>query len=138
MVDLDAGYKIAQEMKRVSATDTSNDRFNINRENKMSDEILTVKKDNVLAAAKECDEAKRILAKVFPDAFEEKKTYCKIEELECRIATFGDGLFFKIILPGGHRIMSGYDCKEEGGRIWVPFFKGDGFELDEKNFKIKK
>ena len=38
----------------------------------MSDEILTVKKDNVLAAAKECDEAKRILAKVFPDAFEDE------------------------------------------------------------------
>ena len=44
----------------------------------MSDEILTVKKDNVLAAAKECAEAKRILAKVFPDAFEEEREWKEI------------------------------------------------------------
>ena len=38
----------------------------------MSDEILTVKKENVLAAAKECSDANRVLRKIFPDVFDEK------------------------------------------------------------------
>ena len=64
----------------------------------MNDEILTIKKENVLRAAEECSEAKRILAKVFPDAFEKEKEWKKIEWLGNNLKAWcaADKLFINV------------------------------------------
>lgn len=103
----------------------------------MSDEILTIKKENVLAAAKECSDADMVLRKIFPDAFEEKDEYCEPKDLKTEIRTKGDGLFF-VITEGRRNLTSSQTCMEMDNRIFIPFFKDDGIELDGGNFKIKK
>ncbi len=103
----------------------------------MSDETLTVKKENVLRAAEKCGDAKAVLKELFPDVFKEEKKYWEAKDLSCTIKDNNGGLFIEIHTPDTTFIQPAL-CNKVEDKIFVPFYMSNGFELCGGNFRIKK
>lgn len=58
---------------------------------------LSITKERVLAAAKTCPKAQQLLESLFPDAFEDNKVFCRINDVLIRKGT---NCFYQVVEKG--------------------------------------